>query len=409
MARRTLGGTTLALITLTAAVAGAAPTTAPTTAPAAGLLGQVDAAYAALSAGRFAGTIAAHFDVAGKVTDHTATFASAFAAPNRFRHEVTGDTLVCSTGSHVYATLTAANEYVTGDAPAARAAAGDWPAGVGKLLSDQNPSLLLAIVPSAKTQLGDKATEGPAVDIGGVRCPTLTQSADGQTVTLAFDPATHLLRRATFDLAAAMTKAGTADVRAATVTVDYTTAEPAAAVSADQFAYAPPAAAVLASAGPVGQGDGSDEDPAGAAKALVGHPAPPFTLDDLDGKKVSLADLKGKVVVLDMWATWCGPCVASLPHLDELAKGYREKGAAVAVYAVNQQEDAAKVKPFVAKKKWTLPVLLDSDGAMGKAYKADAIPETVIVGKDGTVKKVFVGSGNEKGIADAVEAELGQK
>jgi peroxiredoxin len=78
----------------------------------------------------------------------------------------------------------------------------------------------------------------------------------------------------------------------------------------------------------------------------------------------------------------------------------------VAVFAVNLKEDADTVKPFVKRKGWSLPVLLDLDGDVAKAYLANAIPETVVIGKDGVVKKVFVGSGNEDGIKAAVEAEL---
>ena len=415
-ARRTLGGAgrTLALMAVAAAAAAAAPTTGPTTAPStrpAGPLGQADAAYAALTSAQLDGTITAHFDVAGQVRDHTAKFASTFAAPNRFRHEVVGDTLVCSTGTHVFATLTASAEYVTGDAPKARAAAADWPAGAAGLLASQNPSLLLAIVPSAAKQLTEGTSASadlPPTAIDGADCPTVrldTESA-GQSVTLAFDPATHLLRRAVYDLSGAFKKHGAADVNAATVTVDYTTVKTGEPVEAERFAYAPAPNLILASAGPVGQGDEAGDDDAGPGKQLVGKAAPAFTLEGLDGKKVSLADQKGKVVVLDMWATWCGPCVASLPHLDQLAKGYRDSGAAVAVFAVNLQEDADTVQPFVKKKGWTLAVLLDSDGAVAKAYKANAIPETVVVGKDGKVANVFVGSGNEDKIKAAVEAAM---
>jgi thiol-disulfide isomerase/thioredoxin len=423
MHQRTAGGAgrTWTAIALAAAAAGAGPATQPTalsaaqpsTRPTADLLAQVDAAYAALTSAEFDGRITAHLDVAGRVEDHAAPFTSAFAAPNRFRHDVPGDVTACSTGSHVYAALTGPNEYLTGEAPKARAAGIDWPANVGQLLSSQNPSLLLALVPSAREQLvHDSKAIVPvdAVSIDNVSCPTVRLdpvTADGPSVTLSFAPADHLLRRATFDLSASLKSHGAADVKAAMVTVDYTVVRPGATADADRFAYAPPAAAVLATAGPVAQGDaapGASDD--GPATALVGKPAPAFTLESLDGVKVSLADQKGKVVVLDMWATWCGPCVASLPHLDELYKGYQASSAPVAVFAVNLKEDADTVKPFVKRKGWSLPVLLDLDGDVAKAYLANAIPETVVIGKDGVVKKVFVGSGNEDGIKAAVEAEL---
>jgi thiol-disulfide isomerase/thioredoxin len=420
MARRPLGtsGRTTLWLAL-AATAAAAPATAPTTAPTTGpdLLSQVDAAYAQLASAELDGHITAHLDVAGRREDHDVPFTSAFAGPTRFRHEVPGDVLVCSTGSRVFATLTAQDEYVTGDAPKGRAAGMDWPAGVGQLLADQNPSLLLALVPSVRAEFAHVAAEPVAVPptrIDGVDYPSLRLDAvDGsRSDTLAFDPDTHLLRRATTDLRGTMTKAGATDVRAATVTVDYTTVRPGATFDADRFAYAPPAAAVVATAGPVADGDGAagaGDDP-GAAAALVGRAAPAFKLDGLNGGSVALADLRGKVVVLDMWATWCGPCVASMPGTDALFKDYQAKGAPVAVYAVDQttleQQGPDAVREFVKRKGWSLPVLLDTDGVVNKAYKADAIPEVVVIGKDGIVKKVFVGTANEEGIRAAVEAEL---
>ncbi len=120
--------------------------------------------------------------------------------------------------------------------------------------------------------------------IGDVDCPTVRfDAADGaESQSLSFDPATHLLRRGTTDLRGLLTKRGATDVRAATVTVDYTTARPGGAIDADRFAYAPPAGAVVATAGPVAEGDmgGDGDDPAAAATAaLVGKPAPAFTLD----------------------------------------------------------------------------------------------------------------------------------
>ncbi|MBI1375460.1 MAG: redoxin domain-containing protein [Phycisphaera sp.] len=143
------------------------------------------------------------------------------------------------------------------------------------------------------------------------------------------------------------------------------------------------------------------QPPSGAAKVatLFGHPlegqrAPLFELPGLDGKVATLAAHRGKdVVVLDFWATWCGPCVGSMPGLAKLAKSYRDAGKNVAVYAINIGEDPATVKAFIDKQKLDVNVLFDGNSAMARAYQANAIPESVIIDRQGIIQKVYVGAG----------------
>ncbi len=138
---------------------------------------------------------------------------------------------------------------------------------------------------------------------------------------------------------------------------------------------------------------------------LIGKPAPNFTLNDLDGKKVSLADLKGSVVVLDFWATWCGPCMESLPGLDAV---YRELGSSgLKVFALNQKESSAKIRATMAKLQLSLPILLDADGKVSDQFLVKGIPHAVVIGRDGKVLKVFVGSGREDKIRNAALKGLG--
>jgi len=122
---------------------------------------------------------------------------------------------------------------------------------------------------------------------------------------------------------------------------------------------------------------------------LVGKPAPEFTANLLDGGKIDLASHRGKdVVVLDFWATWCGPCVAALPILSKVTEAYKDKG--VVFYAMNQREEAETISAFLKAKKLDVSVALD-EGKIGSLYGVTGIPQSVIIDKNGVVQVVHVG------------------
>jgi thiol-disulfide isomerase/thioredoxin len=124
--------------------------------------------------------------------------------------------------------------------------------------------------------------------------------------------------------------------------------------------------------------------------ALLGKPAPQIDLELLDGGKLDLASFKDKnVVILDFWATWCGPCVRAMPIIDKVAEKYKDKG--VLLFAVNIQEMPDEIKKFLEEAEIEVAVALDKEGATAQAYLANAIPQTVIVGKDGSVQVVKIG------------------
>jgi thiol-disulfide isomerase/thioredoxin len=128
-------------------------------------------------------------------------------------------------------------------------------------------------------------------------------------------------------------------------------------------------------------------------EALVGAIAPAFELPLLEGERIRLEDLRGKIVVLDFWATWCGPCIASLPKLNEIAQEYR--GANVQLIAVNIEQKPSEIKSMLGKLEIKPTVALDSDGAVAKAYFAEAIPQTVIIDANGKIVKIVVGGGED--------------
>ena len=124
------------------------------------------------------------------------------------------------------------------------------------------------------------------------------------------------------------------------------------------------------------------------SEVAVGSTAPNFSLTDLRGKEISLAQYQGKVVILDFWATWCGPCRMSMPMLEKIQKEYPSD---VKLLAVNLQDPIDDVKDFVARQNFNSTVLLDSEGRVGSVYQAGSIPMQVVIDKKGIVSSVHVG------------------
>jgi peroxiredoxin len=138
---------------------------------------------------------------------------------------------------------------------------------------------------------------------------------------------------------------------------------------------------------------------------LEGQVAPTFSADMLDGKKMDLAQHKGKdVVILDFWATYCQPCRILMPMLDKVVKEF--KGKNVAYYAVNGSEDAATIRPFMENIGLDVPVVLDADSSISQKYQVEGIPMVVIVGKDGVIRnvQVGVGGGAERKLRNMIKA-----
>jgi len=147
-------------------------------------------------------------------------------------------------------------------------------------------------------------------------------------------------------------------------------------------------------------------------KELKGKPAPDFTLKTANDKVVTLSKLTGNVVVVDFWATWCPPCRASLPHLQALSADKEKYDNGLRVLAVNAREGKDKIEPFMLKNKYTFAVPMDADGkAMGE-YGVKGIPTTVVIGRDGVVRAVFIGFNPQdagKAVENAVDAALREK
>ncbi len=139
----------------------------------------------------------------------------------------------------------------------------------------------------------------------------------------------------------------------------------------------------------------------------VGQTAPTIVLTTLDGGAFNLADLRGRVVAINFFATWCGPCRAEIPHLErELWARFKDRG--LAMIGIGRQHTIAELEPFVREVGITYPVAGDPDRRAFGLYATQAIPRNVVVGKDGTIVYQSIGYSPDefKRMLDAVELAL---
>ena len=128
---------------------------------------------------------------------------------------------------------------------------------------------------------------------------------------------------------------------------------------------------------------------AASARAAPNARAPDFTLRQIDGPNLRLGEQRGRVVLVNFWATWCGPCRVELPHLSRLHDKYRSSG--LLLLGVNIDEDPTVAKALVSKMGLTFPVLLDSKKEVVGNYDLNAMPATVLIDRDGRVRHLHRG------------------
>lgn len=354
-------------------------------------LDKLSAAYTALKGFSTTGSFAANLDLGGQVQNEATDFTAIYASPMKFRHEVKGQILLGNTGEKVYAFKSDDKQYVQSDAPSEKAASSKLPVPLPQILRTQNPLLLLALTQDPVAELvrgATSVTRAADTDIGGTPNPTLLiESSDGTSVAVVTDAGTNLIRRMTIDLKKVFEARGAPDVKKAELVIDYKDTVLGDQAGTD-FAWAPPEGATDAAAqvAPEAAPQGAPE---GDAAALENQPAPDFSLPNEAGVDVKLSDLRGSVVVLDFWATWCPPCREGLPMLDKLASERADKP--LKILAVNLGETKDVVADFKAQTSLGLAVLFDPDSKVGGLYKVSGIPQTVVIDKEGVVRRVIIG------------------
>ncbi|WP_029192669.1 thiol-disulfide oxidoreductase ResA [Paenibacillus harenae] len=133
----------------------------------------------------------------------------------------------------------------------------------------------------------------------------------------------------------------------------------------------------------------------------VGDQAPDFILEDMEGNKVQLSDLKGKGVFLNFWGTWCEPCEKEMPFMERQYNQYKNLG--LEILAVNVGESDVAIESFVKKHGLTFTVLKDKDRAVTEAYDITPIPTSFLIDNNGKVLKIITGSMTERDIANDME------
>jgi peroxiredoxin len=131
--------------------------------------------------------------------------------------------------------------------------------------------------------------------------------------------------------------------------------------------------------------------------------APDFTLTDLDDHSVSLNAMKGSVVVLNFWATWCGPCIAEMPTIAKVANDYKPKG--VVFWGISAEQPAA-LKRWLAQNQPGFTIVVDKDGDVTEDYRTEGIPALVVVSRNGKIRSFYSGPQSEPSLRAAIDEAL---
>ena len=139
-----------------------------------------------------------------------------------------------------------------------------------------------------------------------------------------------------------------------------------------------------------------------ASEIVPGQSAPTFTLKSLNGRNLSLREYRGRVVMINFWATWCGPCRQEMPALNALYEKYRNAG--FMLFGVNVDAESGNAARMADKLKVSYPILFDTDKKASALYRVNTMPMTVLVDRDGKIR--YVQPGYRSGYEDKYQAQI---
>lgn len=141
--------------------------------------------------------------------------------------------------------------------------------------------------------------------------------------------------------------------------------------------------------------------------AAQGKPAPDFVLPDVNGKSVRLSDLRGQVVLINLWATWCPPCLAEMPDLAALYNTYKDQG--FVILGVDDQEYKQTVINFLSRNPLPYPILLDPDSRVARAYGTSFLPASFLIDRRGVLRGLYPGQSSRARLETAIKPLLAEE
>lgn len=300
-----------------------------------------------------------------------------------------------SDGKNIWNYRKGANEYTKKDAPELQDLAKDEGGPLGMMKS---PILLSTIVsgdPLAEIEedVTSKRLVGTET-VDGVECDVIEMAQTDSTARVWVDRKRKLIVKLVLEVGGG--EKGADGPGSLTITETHKEIVLDGKVPDGEFTFSPPEGAKLVDSFTRKKRARKNKERAD----LTGTPAPDFILTDMEGKKHRLEDLRGKVVLLDFWASWCPPCRRELPHIQKIHEEMGPQG--LVVLGVNAENDEAKLKEFLQGQKIGFPVLRDTERKASEAFSVTAIPRVLIIGKDGTVAADFTGLKTEEELKEAL-------